>query len=247
MIFRPLTKFIRKIIGPKVSHAELPGLNPGDRILVHEIRSKNLTYLSDLKLASLLQTCSEIEEAGLAGIFIEAGCALGGSTALIACRKSMSRHMFVYDVFGIIPPPTELDTKDVHDRYATIISGQSKGINGDKYYGYQVDLYETVIRNLSLFGVDCEEQSIRLIKGLIEDTMVIDQPVAFAHIDVDWYEPVMTCMKRIWPLLVPGGSIILDDYHDWGGCRNAVDNFLQSVECPYVLDDSAGSLKITRR
>jgi asparagine synthase (glutamine-hydrolysing) len=55
--------------------------------------------------------------------------------------------------------------------------------------------------------------------------MVIEQPVAFAHIDVDWYEPVLTSLKRIFPHLVVGGSIILDDYHDWGGCRKATENF----------------------
>ena len=67
-----------------------------------------------------------------------------------------------------------------------------------------------------------------LIKGLVQDTMRIDQPVAFAHVDVDWYEPVLTCLQRVFPKLVEGGSIILDDYHDWGGCRKATDEYIAS-------------------
>ena len=42
--------------------------------------------------------------------------------------------------------------------------------------------------------------------------MHITQPVALAHVDVDWYEPVMTCLERVFPQLVVGGSIILDRF-----------------------------------
>ena len=76
--------------------------------------------------------------------------------------------------------------------------------------------------------------------------MKIDGPVAFAHVDVDWYEPVKTSLERIFPNLTVGGSIILDDYHDWGGCRKATDEFLREVTDKIVLDDSAGSMKITK-
>jgi asparagine synthase (glutamine-hydrolysing) len=38
----------------------------------------------------------------------------------------------------------------------------------------------------------------------------------------------------------------LDDYHDWGGCRKATDEYLQGIAGQYALDDAAESLKITR-
>jgi len=146
----------------------------------------------------------------------------------------------------MIPPPSIEDSQDVHDRYQIIVEGKSKGIDNDKYYGYVENLYELVQSNFSSFGINCDEQTILLIKGLIQETMTINQPVAFAHVDVDWYEPVMTCLTRVFPLLIVGGSIILDDYHDWGGCRKATDEFLERVANQYVLDDSAGSMKITK-
>ena len=30
---------------------------------------------------------------------------------------------------------------------------------------------------------------------------------------------------RLAPLLVPGGRLVLDDYHTWSGCRRAVDEY----------------------
>jgi asparagine synthase (glutamine-hydrolysing) len=214
--------------------------------LIARIREKKLTYLTDKKLLSLAGTCQDIEKRKLDGLFLEAGCALGGSSILMASIKSVPRPLLIYDVFGMIPPPTDKDTQDVHERYSTISEGKSTGIDGGRYYGYEENLYEIVLSNFRDFDIDCEKQNVQLIKGLVQETMLINQPVAFAHVDVDWYEPVMTCLTRIFPHLVVGGSIILDDYHDWGGCRKATDEYLLTVPGEFLLDDSAGSMKITR-
>ena len=245
MIHRIKT-YLRKVARSRKEQAILSKLTHEERKLIHSIRSQNLTYLSEIKLARLVSICHSIEEANLPGIFIEAGCALGGSTILIASLKNPERPLFSYDVFGMIPPPTMEDTQDVHDRYRTIVEGKSEGIDGNRYYGYEENLYAIVQSNLKTFGINPDEQSVSLIKGLVQDTMEIDQLVAFAHIDVDWYEPVMTCLERIFPKLVIGGSIILDDYHSWGGCRKATDKYLRGVTGLFVLDDSANTLKITK-
>lgn len=244
-MLRRIKRYLNRIARPNgTALSSVP--DERTRELLSRIRASRLTYLSDEKLASLTNTCSAIEEARLPGLFIEAGCALGGSAILIATVKNSGRPFLVYDVFGMIPPPTREDTPDVHERYRTIVEGKSTGIGGDTYYGYQADLYEVVQANLRRFGIDPEERSVSLIKGLVQDTMEIDAPVAFAHVDVDWYEPVMTCLRRVFPRLVEGGSIILDDYHDWGGCRKAADEYLREVAGQFGLDDSAGSMKITR-
>lgn len=226
--------------------ALLAALPADDRALLERIRAARLTYLSEAKLASLAATCRAIEQAGIPGLFVEAGCALGGSAILISTVKKPDRRFQVYDVFGMIPPPTAEDTQDVHERYRTIVAGQSQGIGGDTYYGYLDNIYEVVQGHLAAFGVDVDAQSVVLIKGLLQDTLQLDGPVAFAHVDVDWYEPVTTCLQRIVPRLSVGGSIVLDDYHDWGGCRKATDEFLRGVVGQLELDDSAGSLKLTR-
>jgi asparagine synthase (glutamine-hydrolysing) len=238
---------IKRVISKSIERKYLSSSIPDDKELIAQIRERKLTYLTVRRLLSLAETCRSIENSRLRGRFIEAGCALGGSSILITRTKGKKRPLYVYDVFGMIPPPTEKDTMDVHERYRTIVEGKSKGIDGDKYYGYENNLFEVVKSNLKSFGINCERQSVLLIKGLIQNTMTIDQPVAFAHIDVDWYDPVMTCLEKIFPNLVIGGSIIIDDYYDWEGCRKATDEYLRTVAGQFTLDDSAGSMKITRK
>jgi hypothetical protein len=61
-----------------------------------------------------------------------------------------------------------------------------------------------------------------------EDTLHPQTDIAFAHIDCDWYDPVRLCLERIVPRLSAGAYVVLDDYNDYGGCRRAVDEFLEA-------------------
>lgn len=224
----------------------LSGLRLSDRRLIRRVRRKNLTYLTVNKLVQIVNTCRSIEQQQLSGLFLETGCTLGGSTIVIASLKQKDRPFLVYDVFGMVPAPTHEDTQDAHERYQKIVHGNSTGIGGDTYYGYQVNLYEKVQRNLSSFGINSDRMTVKLIKGLLHETLHLDKPVVFAHVDVDWYEPVKTSLERIFPKLVLNGSIIIDGYFDWGGCKKAVDEFLTDKTEQVVLDTSLGSLKMTK-
>ena len=75
---------LRKVAGG--ASPELADLGPRDRELIARIRARRLTYLTDSKLRSLLETCRSIEERALPGVFIEAGCALG-------CVRTVSHAM----------------------------------------------------------------------------------------------------------------------------------------------------------
>jgi O-methyltransferase len=197
----------------------------GSSPLVRQVRRRRLTYLGYDALSDLERTVHRLETAGVPGIIVEAGCALGGSTVVLARAKRPDRPLRVYDVFGMIPPPTAQDGEDVHARYEQIAGGQAKGVGGATYYGYRDDLYEAVTASFARLGVPVDEHNVELIKGLFEDTIDLDEPVAFAHLDGDWYESTMTCLTRIAPHLVPGGRIVLDDYYKWSGCRTAVDDY----------------------
>jgi exopolysaccharide biosynthesis predicted pyruvyltransferase EpsI len=215
-------------------------------ILIKQIRNRNLTYLSEERLQNIVSTCIEIEKSEIPGIFVEAGCALGGSSIIIASTKNTKRKLYIYDVFGTIPPPSNKDPEEVHNRFRIISEGKSEGIGGDTYYGYIDNLLDVVYSNFKTFDIDPENQTISFIKGSIQQTMIINEPVAFAHIDVDWYETVMCCLETLFPKLSIGGSVIVDDYYDWGGCKKATDDFLLKVEGEYYTTAEAGTLKITR-
>jgi Macrocin-O-methyltransferase (TylF) len=188
-------------------------------------RDEHLTYLKPDNLRALAAAVADAERDGLPGLIIEAGAARGGSAIVMAAAKSPARPMKVYDVFGMIPPPTERDGADVHERYEQIAAGQARGVGGDTYYGYRDDLYREVTDSFARLGFPVGEHNVELIQGLFEDTIALDEPVAFAHLDGDWYESTMTCLTRIAPLLVRGGRIVLDDYNKWSGCRAAVDEY----------------------
>ena len=188
-------------------------------------RAEHLTYLKPNHLRDLAAIVQELERKQVPGLVIEAGTARGGSAIVMAAAKAPARPMKVYDVFGMIPPPGEQDGADVHRRYAEIAGGGAKGVGGDTYYGYRDDLYGEVTESFARLGVPVDENNVELIQGLFEDTIQLDEPVAFAHLDGDWYESTMTCLTRIAPLLVPGGRIVLDDYNAWSGCRTAVDEY----------------------
>lgn len=135
--------------------------------------------------------------------------------------ETPERLFHVHDVFGMIPRPTSQDTEDVQDRYRTISTGQARGIGGDEYYGYTENLFEKVLWNMRRSGVDCASRRVHLVKGLVQETLHPRGAIALAHIDVDWYDPVKTWLERLFRRLSLGGSLILDDYHDWGGCHCA--------------------------
>lgn len=194
--------------------------------LAISVDQKGLSYLGETALMDLAQAALSIESEQLPGMFIETGCALGGSSIVIAAAKASARKFNCYDVFAMIPPPSDADGEDVHKRYAVIVSGQSEGLKGHTYYGYQENLIKVVEDNFAREGFPLADNNISLIKGLYEDTLLIDEPVAFAHIDCDWYDSVRLCLERIGPRLVSGGVMIIDDYYYYSGCHRAVDEFL---------------------
>lgn len=216
----------------------------GER-LADRVRAEGLTFLDVPALLDLRRRVHEIEAARLPGSIVEAGCALGGSAIMLAASKRPSRPMSVYDVFGLIPPPSEHDDADVHARYETIVSGQAQGFGDGQYYGYQPDLKAKVAASFARFDLPLAESNVQLIEGLFQDTLHPDGPVALGHIDGDWYESVTVCLERIWPVLSPGGVLVIDDYDAWSGARKAVDGFLAAN--PQVVVERRSRLHLVKR
>ncbi len=226
--------------------ALLYALSNKEKARLFRIKADQLTYLASKDLFNLYGAAKRVEQSKINGIFIEAGCALGGSAIAIGKAKKQHREFRVYDVFGMIPPPSHNDDADVHARYKEIKSGKSKGIGNNRYYGYIKNLQEVVTTNLAKYGLPADENNIKLIKGNFEDTLTITEPVAFAHIDCDWYESVMTCLRQIVPNLVQGGILIFDDYYEWSGCRHAVDHYFANRKNEYKFATKGKKLHVTK-
>ena len=192
-----------------------------------EVVRQKLTYLTPTKLHRIHRALNETKQ--VEGDIIEFGVALGGSGVIFAQNLGDSRRFLGFDVFKMIPPPTsEKDDPESKDRYQLINSGASKGIGGDKYYGYRDNLFLEVKETFSRHGVPVDGQRIALYQGLFETTWptVTVHRVSLVHIDCDWYDPVHYCLHAIADKMSEGGIVIIDDYNDWGGCRIAVDEFV---------------------
>jgi O-methyltransferase len=209
------------------------------------VRHERLTYLSPGKLRRLEAALAAVFSQGTPGDVLEFGVALGGSAIVLAQHARRAHRAFHgFDVFGMIPPP-DSDKDDAHSkqRYQVIASGQSKGIDGDSYYGYRQNLFEEVQASFARYGIPVDDHTIVLHKGLFEETWPRygNRTVAFAHIDCDWYAPVKFCLERVADRLAPGGAIILDDYHDHGGSRTATDEFV-SAHDDFTFEDGANAV-----
>jgi len=190
-----------------------------------EVYKRKLSFLSVSALDELAEIINANNKNNIKGSIIEAGCALGGSAIVIASAKNLNTSFYIFDTFTMIPAPSEKDGKDVHAFYKKMKSGKAPGIRGSKYYAYIDNLFEKVQSTFLEFNLNLVQNKIFLIKGDIRNTMKIDFPISFAYLDCDWYESVMICLQRIWPYLVIGGTLVIDDYNAWSGCKKAVTDF----------------------
>ena len=160
------------------------------------------------------------------GMLVEAGTALGGSAIVMAAAKSPGAPDEGLRRLRDDPGAGRAATARTCTR-ATRRSpaGEAKGLGGDTYYGYRDDLLGEVDRSFARLGVPADEHNVDARPGSVRGHDRLDEPVALAHLDGDWYESTMTCLTRIAPQLVPGGRIVLDDYQSWSGCRRAVDEY----------------------
>ncbi len=134
------------------------------------------------------------------GCIVEAGCFLGGSSAKFSLATALAnRRLVIFDSFAGLPP--------TDDDYDNDIFGHDLAFTSGKYAG----ALPTVKNNIELNGniAVCE-----FVPGWFEDTMPgFDEPIAAAYLDVDLASSTRTCLKYLYPLLSPGGSLFSQDGH----------------------------------
>lgn len=222
----------------------LAALSPAARRVMRE----RLTMLGARKLLRLERAAAALRRRGVRGDFAEFGLALGGSGILLARHaRRDGRQFHGFDVFGMIPPPgSEKDDATSRARYAEIAAGRSRGIGGDTYYGYVENLFDVVRGAFARHGVPVDGRQVALHRGLFAETLpgYADRPVALAHVDCDWYDPARLVLGTLADRIPPGGVIVMDDYHAYGGARTATEEFLRERD-DFALED--GDNVILRR
>lgn len=193
------------------------------------------TMTSTERLYSLYTAVNYICENNIQGAFVECGVWKGGSSMLGALRLmahgEISREIYLYDTFAGMSMPGEVDVK----------------FNGDKAFdkwksneGEEINLWdyaplEEVKQNI--YSTGYPKNCIKFIKGKVELTIPQTLPgkIALLRLDTDWYESTYHELKHLYPLLVPGGIVIIDDYGHWKGARKAVDQYISENKIPIFL------------
>ena len=70
--------------------------------------------------------------------------------------------------------------------------------------------------------------------------------IALLRLDTDFYESTRHELVHLFPLLVTGGVLIIDDYGHWEGARKAVDEYMENHKIKILLNriDYTGRIAI---
>jgi hypothetical protein len=203
---------------------------------VEFVRSRQLSFLTIDTLQMHFKFISEIESKGVSGMIVETGVAKAGSSLTFAAIKSPQRCLHLFDTFEGIPPPSDKDGKDVHQRFSVIKSGNA----GQNYYGYMKNLMEYDFEQFVDAGLHPDKNNVFLHKGLFHDTVWPGGSIAYAHLDGDWYESTYEMLERIVPWLSPDGGILtLDDVQHYSGARQAFEDYFK-VGTKWLVETHGG-------
>jgi O-methyltransferase len=135
-----------------------------------------------------------------------------------------ARELYLYDTFEGMPPPTEHDVRHFDGASAQDLLKSDTADDGTR----AVAGIDIVKKALSLTKYPAAK--IHMTAGKVEDTIpgTIPQKIAILRLDTDWYTSTLHELKHLYPLLAPGGVLIIDDYGWWEGARRAVDEYFST-------------------
>jgi O-methyltransferase len=172
---------------------------------------------ADNAIAAVAQAVAD----GVPGHVIETGVWRGGLSFLMAKTLEVlgqtSRLMYLADSFQGIPPPP----KGTGVRYSAQDASAWKRfriLNNNSVHWVQRDAVRFHLN----------EEQLRWVVGFFSKSLPElvqrepDLQFAVVRLDGDAYFSTMDALNVLYPRLQPGGFLILDDFTEWTGCRNAV-------------------------
>lgn len=161
----------------------------------------------------------EVSKNKIKGAIVETGCWKGGLGAYMA---SFGRETWLFDSFEGLPELTEKDLE----------IAEPKGLPLHTITGYiavsENDAH-TIAKKLRV--------NPHIIKGWFNTTLPRYKseigPIAILRLDGDTYSSTKEALNILYDSLVKGGIVVVDDYHDFKGCREALyDFFLEQKISP---------------
>ena len=249
-----MKKLIKKIIkklGYEIhrsgTYSEFPiDFNEIDIDIIKAVKPFTLTSIE--RRFALIQAVNYIIKNKIAGDIVECGVWKGGSIMAIAktllTLKSYDKELYLFDTFEGMPKPKEFDVASYDNRMA-IKQFEDLKINDNSSNWCKIELDE--VRN-NVFSTKYNKEKFHFIKGKVEDTIPEFSPetISILRLDTDWYESTRHELIHLFPRLVKGGVIIIDDYGYWKGAKKAVDEYFTENNIPILLNriDTTGRIGI---
>lgn len=234
-IYKIITKSSRYIRENKKesSSEKISSVNNDFTIFENNVISKvkDLTMTSPERIVSLIRAIEYININHIEGDIVECGVWKGGSIG--ACLLTLIKlnnydnKIWLYDTFEGMNEPTNFDL-DINGNLAL-----DRMQNEDVEHSWLWAKAELDIVKENINSYEYPKENINYIKGIVEKTLLTNQipnQIALLRLDTDWYESTKIELEILYPRLVSGGVLIIDDYGHWGGCRKAVDEYFSAMD-----------------
>lgn len=189
-------------------------------------RVSKYTMTTPERTYSMIQAVKYVIDAGVQGDIVECGVWRGGSMMAAALtlsqmgRADVALHLF--DTYEGMSTPTGNDV-DFRGRPAQTRLSAEKRTKESHLWAYAS--LEDVRHNMETTGYP--QNLVHYVRGPVESTLPENAPetISLLRLDTDWYESTWHELKHLYPRLVSGGVLILDDYGHWQGSRQAYDEY----------------------
>jgi hypothetical protein len=197
-----------------------------EKEVVEKVKSHTMT--NPERIVSLIRAVEYIEKNDIEGSVVECGVWKGGSmmAALLALKNknNTNREAYLFDTYEGMSEPKDYDQSYRNESAIEAYKAKSEYWNRIKCLSNIEEVHFNVA------STEYPAQNIHFVKGKVEDTIpdVLPNKIAILRLDTDWYESTLHELQHLYPKLVEGGVLIIDDYGHWQGCRKAVDEYFEA-------------------
>ncbi len=233
----PAKKAATKAATPKPAakpKAEFPVDYEEDvRDIIRAVRPYTMT--SNDKMHALISATKYIQRHQIPGAIVECGVWRGGSMHAVAraldAAGDHSRELYLFDTFDGMTEPTEKDARHDGATAADLLATQEKEKSAVWAYASLEDVQQGFTQ------VPYPAERIHYVKGPVEETVPAQAPeqIALLRLDTDWYASTKHEFEHLYPRLVSGGVLLIDDYGWWAGSRTATQEFLEETGARLLL------------
>jgi hypothetical protein len=224
-------KKLARAIGIKPKRLRNQGRLPADfdeqtrRVLD---RVGQFTMTSPERIEALVNAARYVVNNGIEGDFVECGVWRGGSSMAAAIvfdeLGATERQLYLYDTFEGMSTPTEEDVSIDGDDANLKFAERRRSSDSSDWCRSELDEVKD-----NLYRTGYPPERMHFVKGKVETTIPSQAPagpIAILRLDTDWYASTRHELEHLYPSLVSGGVLIIDDYGHWGGARKAVDEYI---------------------